>query len=174
MAEPTTDNVSPTFDVFVGLGSNLGDREGSLQAAIRQLREQEGIEVLRESSLIETAPVDSPDGAGMFLNGVVWLRTALPAHSVLGVLLDIERALGRDRADQPRNAPRTIDLDLLLYGQEQIDEPDLEVPHPRMHEREFVLWPLLQIASTLKDPKTGEPYATAYARLKEERSPASS
>lgn len=174
MAEPTTDNVPGTHDVFVGLGSNLGDREGNLQAAVGQLRAQDQIEVLRESSLIETAPVDSPDGAGMFLNGVVWLRTALPPASVLEVLLEIERSMGRDRANQPRNAPRTLDLDLLLYGQQIINQPDLVVPHPRMHEREFVLWPLLQIASTLTNPETGEPYATAYAQLKEKRSPASS
>ena len=152
-------------DAYVALGSNLGDREANLREALKRLGELPHTELVRESSFMETEPVDSPEGAGMFLNGAAWLKTSLPPRELLEALLEIERAMGRDRAGQPRNAPRTLDLDLLLYGDHIIEE-DLQVPHPRMHEREFVLWPLLQIASKLKDPRTGEPFATAYAQLK--------
>ena len=151
---------------FVGLGSNLGDREANLQGALARLAEMPHTRLVRESSFIETEPVDSPEGAGLFLNGVAWIETDLPPREVLEELLEIERNLGRDRRGQPRNAPRTLDLDLLLYGEQVINEPDLQVPHPRMSEREFVLWPLMQIASKLVDPRNGEPFADAYERLK--------
>lgn len=157
-----TDNVN----AFIGLGSNLGDREASLRAALDRLAALPLTRLVRESSLMETEPVDSPEGAGLFLNGVAWIETSLAPLELLEALLAIERELGRDRKGQPRNAPRTIDLDLLLYGEQVIDQPELQVPHPRMSEREFVLWPLLQIASKLRDPRTGEPFADAYARLK--------
>ncbi|MBZ0137260.1 MAG: 2-amino-4-hydroxy-6-hydroxymethyldihydropteridine diphosphokinase [Planctomycetes bacterium] len=153
-------------EAYIALGSNLGDREVNLREALKRVGALPRTKLLRESSLIETAPVDSPDGAGTFLNGVAQIETNLSPRELLEALLDIEKQLGRDRAGQPRNAPRTLDLDLLLYGTQIIDEPGLQVPHPRMHEREFVLWPLLQIASRLADPRTGEPYAEAYARLK--------
>lgn len=155
-----------TFDAFIALGSNLGDREANLREALERLGELPHTELLRESSFMETEPVDSPQGAGMFLNGAAWLKTSLPARELLNALLEIERNMGRDRAGQPRNASRTLDLDLLLYGDRIIEEEDLQVPHPRMLERDFVLWPLLQIASKLKDPRTGEPLATAYAQMK--------
>lgn len=157
-----TDNVN----AYIGLGSNLGNRETNLRAALDRLARLPGTRLVRESSLMETEPVDSPEGAGLFLNGVAWIETSLTPRQVLEALLAIERELGRDRKGQPRNAPRTIDLDLLLYGDQVINELDLQVPHPRMHEREFVLWPLLQIASRLTDPRSGEPFADAYARLK--------
>ncbi|MCZ7608277.1 MAG: 2-amino-4-hydroxy-6-hydroxymethyldihydropteridine diphosphokinase [Planctomycetota bacterium] len=154
------------MNAFIGLGSNLGDREASLRAALDRLAALPLTRLVRESSLMETEPVDSPEGAGLFLNGVAWIETSLAPLELLEALLAIERELGRDRKGQPRNAPRTIDLDLLLYGEQVIDQPELQVPHPRMSEREFVLWPLLQIASKLRDPRTGEPFADAYARLK--------
>ncbi len=157
-----TDNVN----AFIGLGSNLGNREANLRAALDRLGALPGTRLVRESSLMETEPVDSPPGAGLFLNGVAWIETSLAPLELLESLLAIERELGRDRKGQPRNAPRTIDLDLLLYGEQLINEPELQVPHPRMSEREFVLWPLLQIASKLTDPRSGEPFADAYARLK--------
>lgn len=157
-----TDNVN----AYIGLGSNLGNREANLRAALDRLAALPGTRLVRESSLMETEPVDSPPGAGLFLNGAAWIETSLAPRQLLEALLVIERELGRDRQGQARNAPRTIDLDLLLYGEQVIDEPDLQVPHPRMSEREFVLWPLLQIASKLRDPRTGEPFADAYARLK--------
>jgi 2-amino-4-hydroxy-6-hydroxymethyldihydropteridine diphosphokinase len=153
---------------FVALGSNLGDREANLRDALKRLGGLPGTRIARHSSFMETAPVDAPAGSGKFLNGVAMLETRLEPRALLEALLAIERALGRDRAGQPRNAPRTLDLDLLLYGDRVINEPDLQVPHPRMHEREFVLWPLLQIASRAKDPRTGEPFAAAYDRVKEQ------
>jgi 2-amino-4-hydroxy-6-hydroxymethyldihydropteridine diphosphokinase len=94
---------------------------------------------------------------------VALLETTLTPGELLAVLLDVERNLGRERGE--RNAPRTLDLDLLLYGDRVIDQPGLQVPHPRMHERTFVLWPLLQVAPKAADPRTGEPYAEAYHRL---------
>jgi 2-amino-4-hydroxy-6-hydroxymethyldihydropteridine diphosphokinase len=151
---------------FIGLGSNLGDREVTLREALKRLAQLPGTSILRQSSFIETAPVDAPPRSGQFLNGAAMIQTSLDPRRLLESLLQIERDLGRDRQGQPRNAPRTLDLDLLLYGDQVIDEPDLQVPHPRMHEREFVLWPLLQIASKLTDPRTGEPWAEAYSRLK--------
>jgi 2-amino-4-hydroxy-6-hydroxymethyldihydropteridine diphosphokinase len=162
MAELSKESVK----AFIGLGSNLGDREANLRGALKALAELPGTRLLRESSFIETEPVDSPEGAGFFLNGAAMIETSLAPRELLAALLQIERAAGRDRSGQPRNAPRTLDLDLLLYGEQVIDQPDLQVPHPRMHEREFVLWPLLQIASKLTDPRTGEPFATAYSKLK--------
>jgi 2-amino-4-hydroxy-6-hydroxymethyldihydropteridine diphosphokinase len=153
-------------ETYIALGSNLGDREVNLREALKRVGELPRTKLLRMSSFIETEPVDSPQGAGAFLNSVAQLETNLSPRELLEALLNIERQLGRDRTGQPRNAPRTIDLDLLLYGTQVIDEPALQVPHPRMHEREFVLWPLLQIASKLADPKTGVPYAEHYARLR--------
>jgi 2-amino-4-hydroxy-6-hydroxymethyldihydropteridine diphosphokinase len=94
---------------------------------------------------------------------VARLKTTLSARQLLNALLAVEQKLGRERS--VKNAPRTLDLDLLLYADEVIDEPDLQVPHPRMHERFFVLWPLLQIDSRVRDPRTGDPFADAYARL---------
>lgn len=153
-------------DAYIALGSNLGDREVNLRRAVHLLAAMPRTKLLRESSLIETEPVDSPKEAGAFLNGVAQIETNLSPRELLDALLEIEKQLGRDRTGQPRNAPRTLDLDLLLYGTQVIIEPGLEIPHPRMHEREFVLWPLLQIASTLKDPRDGTLYADHYQRLK--------
>ena len=155
-----------SVQAYIGLGSTLGDRETNLRSALLKLGELPQTRLVRESSFIETEPVDSPDGSGPFINGVAELETSLSPRDLLEGLLGIERDLGRDRRGQSRNAPRTLDLDLLLYGEQLIDEPDLQVPHPRMSEREFVLWPLLQIASRLSDPRTGEPFADAYQKLK--------
>lgn len=148
---------------FIGLGSNLGNREENLEQALGYLRRIEGIKVSRVSSAIETAPVDAPAGSGAFLNAVAKLETTLGARELLAALMAVEQKLGRERS--VKNAPRTLDLDLLLYGDAVIDEPGLTVPHPRMHERYFVLWPLLQIDSRVRDPRNGEPFADAYQRL---------
>lgn len=157
-------------EAYIALGSNLGDREKNLRAALAQLAALPRTKLLRESSFIETEPVDSPECAGAFLNGVALIETNLAPRELLDALLAIEQQLGRDRTGQPRNAPRTVDLDLLLYGTQVITEPGLNVPHPRMHEREFVLWPLLQIASKLTDPRNGISYAEHYQRLKNDLS----
>ncbi len=152
---------------YIALGSNLGQREENLERALGYLRLIEGIVVERVSSFIETAPVDAPPGSGAFLNAVARLRTTLSARGLLDALMAVEQKMGRERSVP--NAPRNLDLDLLLYGSEVINEPDLEIPHPRMHERFFVLWPLLQIDSRVRDPRTGEPFADAYAKLPRNR-----
>jgi 2-amino-4-hydroxy-6-hydroxymethyldihydropteridine diphosphokinase len=128
---------------YVGLGANLGDREGTIRAALAALNEEDEIEVVAVSTLRETEPV----GVGpqpLFLNGAAELETTLSARELLDRLLATEQRFGRVRV-QGEHGPRTLDLDLLLYGDEQIDEPGLTVPHPRLHEREFVLEPLAEL-----------------------------
>ena len=129
---------------YIGLGSNLGDRERTLRAAVEALAASEDVEVVAVSSFRETEPVGPVTNQPRFLNGVVELETALPARALLDLLLRIEAGLGRTREGLP-GGPRTLDLDLLLYGDERIDEPGLQVPHPRLHEREFVLQPLEEL-----------------------------
>jgi 2-amino-4-hydroxy-6-hydroxymethyldihydropteridine diphosphokinase len=131
----------------VGIGSNLGDRE----ALIRRAAELIG--ATRTSTIIETEPWGDPDQP-RFLNAVAEVETTLPARSLLAHLLDVERRLGRERVGR-RWGPRTIDLDLLLYGDERIDEPGLVVPHPRLHERAFVLEPLAELDPTREIPGLG-------------------
>jgi 2-amino-4-hydroxy-6-hydroxymethyldihydropteridine diphosphokinase len=148
---------------YIGLGSNLGDREGTLRAAIGRLRHLPETKVLRVSTLRRTDPVGSVDQP-RFLNGAVELETALSARRLLGRLLELERAFGRDRAAVPAQGPRTLDLDLLLYGQDVIDEPGLEIPHPRLHERRFVLEPLTELDPALEVPGKGS-VQTLLAKL---------
>lgn len=138
----------------IALGSNLGERERLLNQAIAHLRTLPKLRVEKVSSFLETDPVGGPPGQGRYLNGAVLLATDLTPRELLDVLLATEHLLGRDRSSNTRNAPRTIDLDLLLYADLQIHEPGLIVPHPRMHEREFVLRPLAEIAPELIHPIT--------------------
>jgi len=139
---------------FVGLGSNLGEREVTLRAAIGRLRGLPDVEVIEVSSFRDTEPV-GPVDQPRFLNGVVELETGLTARALLGALLELERAFGRDRSAGPPHGPRTLDLDLLLYGAATIDEPLLNVPHPRLHERRFVLEPLAELDPDLEVPGQG-------------------
>ena len=148
---------------FVGLGSNLGEREVTLRAAIGRLRGLPDVEVIQVSSFRDTEPV-GPVDQPRFLNGAVELATGLTARALLGALLELERAFGRDRSAGPLHGPRTLDLDLLLYGAETIDEPLLNVPHPRLHERRFVLEPLAELDPDLEVPGQG-PVQTLLARL---------
>jgi 2-amino-4-hydroxy-6-hydroxymethyldihydropteridine diphosphokinase len=134
----------------LALGSNVGDRWGNLSAAVRRLRAEPGLRVLAASAFHETAPVGCPPGSGAFLNAAAAVETDLPPHELLALLLRIERQFGRVRTEP--NSPRTLDLDLLLYGDRVIDTPDLVVPHPRMHERAFVLVPLAEIAADAVHP----------------------
>src|SRR5437899_1439252 len=134
-----------TVTAYIGLGSNLGHRQQHLDAAITALNRLPGIKDLRASAFWETAPVGGPPGQGHYLNAVVQIRTTLSPRELLDALMTVEQQQGRVRG-QERNAPRTLDLDLLLYGDEVINETDLVVPHPRMHERTFVLGPLAEIA----------------------------
>jgi len=146
---------------FVGIGSNLGDREGNLRRAIELLSAEEGIEVVAVSELRETEPV-GPVEQGPFLNGAVQLETSLGPRELLARLLAVENRLGRVRDE--RWGPRTIDLDLLLHGVETIEEPGLTVPHPRLHERRFALEPLLDLDPALEIPGLG-PISTLLAKL---------
>ena len=132
---------------YVGVGSNLGDREETIRAAIAALPD-----VVAVSELRETDPVGVTDQPP-FLNGAVALDTALAPRELLEALLAVERQLGRERRE--RWGPRTIDLDLLLYGCEAVDEPGLTVPHPRLHERRFALEPLAELDPDLVVPGRG-------------------
>jgi 2-amino-4-hydroxy-6-hydroxymethyldihydropteridine diphosphokinase len=138
---------------YIGLGSNLGDREATIRRALELLSAGDDIEVTAVSSLEETDPVGYEDQP-RFLNGAAALRTELPPRELLERMFDVERQLGRIRTG-PRFGPRTIDLDLLLYGQESIDEPGLRIPHPRLAERRFVLEPLVELDRNLQVPGRG-------------------
>jgi len=138
---------------YVGLGANLGDREATIRRAVELLAEREGIEVLAVSALRETDPVGL-ENQPRFLNGAAVLETTLGPRALLETLLEVERVLGRTR-DGPRFGPRAIDLDLLLYGDETVDEPGLTVPHPRLHERRFALEPLAELDPALAIPGRG-------------------
>lgn len=127
---------------YIGIGSNLGDREKNIRDALKHLNQTDGIRVIKMSSLYETEPVGGPV-QGKFLNGAVMIDTELTARGLLKELQAIEEKLGRVR--QLPHGPRTLDLDILTYGEEVIDEEGLKVPHPRMHKREFVLKPLIEI-----------------------------
>ena len=136
---------------FVGLGSNRGDREATIRRAVALLGERSGIDVAAVSTFRETDPVGYEDQP-RFLNGVVALDVDLSARGLLDELLAVERELGRDRSAETRWGPRTIDLDLLLYGDETVEAPGLTVPHPRLAERRFVLEPLHELAPDLTLP----------------------
>ena len=139
---------------YVGLGSNLGDREETLRAAVVALGEHPSVEVVGFSSLIDTEPVGYTDQP-RFLNGVAAVETELSARELLELLLEVEHRFGRSREDVPPQGPRTLDLDLLVYGTAEIEEPGLRVPHPRLHERGFVLEPLAEVAPGLEVPGRG-------------------
>jgi 2-amino-4-hydroxy-6-hydroxymethyldihydropteridine diphosphokinase len=149
--------------VYIGLGSNLGDREATIRRALELLEAAGEIEVDALSSLRETDPVGYEDQP-RFLNGAAALRTELVPRVLLERLQAVERELGRDRSG-PRFGPRTIDLDLLLYGDERIEEPGLEIPHPRLAERRFVLEPLAELDESLEVPGRG-PIQVLLAKIK--------
>ena len=132
---------------YVGVGSNLGDREATIRAAISALPGVVAVSQLRETD--PAGIIEQP----AFLNGAVALETELSPRQLLDTLLAIERELGRERRE--RWGPRTIDLDLLLYGGETVDEPGLTVPHPRLHERRFALEPLVELDPELLIPGRG-------------------
>lgn len=138
--------------VFIGIGSNVGDRDQHIQDAITLLKNDTGVRIEAVSSLVETYPVGGPP-QGLYLNGAIKIKTHYSAYELLRRLQRIEYVLGRSRTVE--NGPRTIDLDILLYGDEKIDEEDLKIPHPKMHERAFVLEPLFEVAPELKDEIEG-------------------
>lgn len=153
LLDPEATPAAPVL-AYVALGSNVGDRAAHLVAARAAMAALPGTTVVATSRVVETAPV-GPPGQGPYLNAVDVLRTTLSPRALLSSLLDIERTRGRDRARELRHGPRTLDLDLLGFGDAvpggtaRIDAPGLQVPHPRMHERDFVLVPLSDVAPEL-------------------------
>ena len=137
---------------YVGLGANLGPREVTLLRAADLLAAADGVEVVAVAQLRETEPVGLVEQPP-FLNGAVAIDTSLPPRALLDLLLEIERSLGRVRGE--RWGPRTIDLDLLAYGDERVEEEGLRVPHPRLHERRFALEPLAELDPELEIPGLG-------------------
>ena len=151
----------------IGLGSNLGDRRATIEAAVGAIAELPGVAVVARSRLWQTDPVGGPPQPDYY-NAAIAVRSRMPFDRLMGELLSIEERFGRIRGE--KNAPRTLDLDLLwIDGQGlRISEPgapDLEVPHPRLHERPFALIPLLEVAPGAADPTTGKRYADVLAEL---------
>ena len=156
--------VGGAVTVFLGLGTNVGDRAANLEQALRRIDAVARVEAV--SSIYETEPVgyrEQPD----FWNIAARCTTELPAQQLMAELLQIELAMGRQRTF--KNAPRLIDIDILLYDDVIMSDRDLELPHPRMHERAFVLRPLVEIAPGIEHPRSGVRYAELLARVPDAR-----
>lgn len=135
---------------YIGIGSNVGDRVGFCRRAVETLTRSEGVTVVKVSSLYETAPVGGPPQRS-FINLVAKVSTDLEPRGLLDACKELEQRMGREPSDL-RWGPRVVDLDILLYGNEKVSEPDLEIPHARLKERRFALVPLLEIEPDLTDP----------------------
>ncbi len=142
-ADTMTGGMRPIRQAVIAIGSNLGDRLNRLQGAVSALEDTPEVTIVAVSSIYETEPVDAPAGSGAFLNAVVLIDTTLTVHTLLDRALAIEDAFGRDRSE--RNAPRTLDVDVIVVGDRIADDESLQLPHPRAHERGFVLVPWLEI-----------------------------
>lgn len=153
--------------VLLALGSNIGDRAAALRDAVQRIAQLPDTTVKAVSPLIETEPVGGPPGQGKYINGAMMIETSLQPYDLLPLLLDIERLLGRDRAREVRNGPRRADIDMLFYEDQIIHTPGLTVPHPRLHERRFVLEPLAQIAPDWIHPERKQTVRDMLANLKE-------
>ena len=156
---------------WIGLGSNLGDRRANLEGAVEALRSVEGIEVLRASRWIETRAIGAPPGERqedqpVFLNGVCEIECDVAPDDLLWLLQAIELQFGRERRGAPPNAPRTLDCDLLFYGDEHLVSPALVVPHPRLEDRLFVLEPLCQLDPDRRLPRSGVTVRERVAQLR--------
>lgn len=141
---------------YIGLGSNLGNRSETLMSAIKMIDEIDGIEVRRLSQFVITEPVGGPEDQGKYINAAAELETTLSPEVLLEALGEIETFLGRDRTTEDRWGPRTCDLDILLMGDLVMETDELTIPHPRMHERQFVLEPLASIAADVVHPVSGK------------------
>lgn len=153
-ADTLTGEMRPIRRCVIALGSNVGDRHVKLQGAVDALRDTPGVYLTAVSSIYETEPVDTPEGSDRFLNAVVLADSTLSAHLLLDRALAIESAYGRERSDE-RNAPRTLDVDIIMIGDRRADDPDLTLPHPRAHERAFVLVPWLEVDVEAELPGQG-------------------
>lgn len=152
---------------YIGLGSNLGDRRKNIEKALELIKAIPSVKIVKSSSLYESQPQGCPPGSPDFLNSVLKIKTSLPAPELLRQLRDIENKLGRKRTKQ-RNAPRGIDLDILLYGRQKINLPRLKIPHPRLKERAFVLKPLKEIAPRIIRSLAGEiPVISNISRMRQ-------
>ena len=158
--------------VFIGIGTNLGDKAANYREAIARIASLPDTRVLRQSSVYETDPVGAPDLKGPFLNGAIEIETDLGADALMRRLLAIERTMGRKRVPgrkpprRLRYKPRVIDLDLLFFDKELRDAPALTLPHPRLHERRFVLAPMAELAPALIHPKLNVTISDLLANLK--------
>ncbi|VAX42844.1 2-amino-4-hydroxy-6-hydroxymethyldihydropteridinepyrophosphokinase [hydrothermal vent metagenome] len=155
--------------VYLGIGSNLGDRARHVQHALDHLGTLDQTRLVAVSAVIETAPV-GPIEQGAYLNAAAAIETGLSPRELLGALHTIERAQGRDREQEARWGPRTLDLDILVYAELRIAEPGLTIPHPRLHERLFVLGPLAEIAPELIVPGRHQTVGELLAALVREES----
>lgn len=149
--------------VYIGIGSNLGDRRANTRAAVDQISRLPGTHVSRASSLYESEP--HGDAEPWFVNSVIEIETDLSLDVLLDHLLTIERQMGRTRTPGTRWASRIIDLDILLSDDAVVDEPDLQVPHPEMHKRRFALMPLAEIAPTAIHPQLGQTISALLAEV---------
>ncbi len=156
--------------VAIGLGSNRGERRSILESAVQSLKASSEFEVERLSSFFENPAVGGEPGQGDYLNAALIGTTSLAPHELLARLLEIEKAHGRDRRTEGRNGARTLDLDLLLYGDRILRDRHLTVPHPRMLERDFVLGPLAEQAPELRIPTTGRTVGEEWSVFAEARS----
>ncbi len=153
--------------VFVAVGANLGDREATFAAVVRALEREPDLLLLATSTVYETDPI-GPEGQAAYLNAVIALQSWLSPSELLARLQRIEARFGRDRSHASvRWGPRTLDLDLILYGERVIDLPELVVPHPRAHERAFVLMPLVELCPTLVHPRLGVTIGAIAASLRD-------
>lgn len=152
-ADTLTGQMRPFRRAVLSIGSNVGEREANLQGAVSSLADTPEVYIVDTSPVYETAPVDSPVQAEEFLNAVLIVDTTLSADTLLERCLAVEDAYGRERGE--RNAPRTLDIDLLLLGDKQVETHELTVPHPRAHERAFVLQPWLDIDADGEIPGQG-------------------
>lgn len=142
-ADTMTGGMRPIRQAVIALGSNLGDRQQRLQEGVAAIEDTPEVKIVATSSIYETDPVDTPEGSPDYLNAVVLIDTTLTVHQLLDRALAIESAFGRDRS--VRNAPRPLDVDLIVVGQRVANDDELTLPHPRAHERGFVLVPWFEV-----------------------------